>query len=530
MGMAFGSPGNNFREVLEPVDHTIHDLRFGQSLASDRIRLNLAYHLSLFENEATSVVADNPLTAADHPAQGSSRGRVGLAPSSVAQGFTAAASASLPRRTRLNGTVSYSWRRQDEPFLPYTINTAIDASAQPISPRGLDGQVRTTLVSVSGSIQPVRQLSITGRYRTFDFADHTPRVVLPVRVLSDRVLATGEFVPQRYPHRRHNAGLDGRWRLGAPLTLRAGYDWERWERSRDVRDVGTTNEHIPRLALDLILHDRIHARGSFEHSNRRGDGYAIHPADTELATLRRFDLADRDRRRVRASIDLLPWDAVDIALSYELGRRRYPDSLHGLQAEGERSVTVDLGWTLGTGLNVHATYARESFDARQQSRYRAPPAQLENESFDWVGITDERVRTIGAGATARLIPGKLDLTASLARSRGHVQMLAFNPTPPSGGTSEQHASATAADLPEIGHTLTPVEGTLRYRLSETWVTALRFTQDGFRRNDFRVDGLTPATGSDLFLGDGLSSYSARLFTLTVEYRPWMLGARTPPLQ
>jgi len=66
-GMPFGSPGNNFYEVLQPIKQTIHDFRLQGTWAREQWQLQFGYVLSVFENDLTRVQADNPcfgLTAA----------------------------------------------------------------------------------------------------------------------------------------------------------------------------------------------------------------------------------------------------------------------------------------------------------------------------------------------------------------------------------------------------------------------------------------------------------------------------------
>jgi Putative outer membrane beta-barrel porin, MtrB/PioB len=46
--VAYGSPGNNFLEVVQPIDQTITDIRFKATLAYERWQLQAAYTFSLF--------------------------------------------------------------------------------------------------------------------------------------------------------------------------------------------------------------------------------------------------------------------------------------------------------------------------------------------------------------------------------------------------------------------------------------------------------------------------------------------------
>src|SRR5512141_2925025 len=73
MGMAFGSPGSNLREILEPIDQTMQDLKFTEGYSSPTFQILGTYDFSLFHNGFTSVTSDNPLLTVDAATTGSSR-------------------------------------------------------------------------------------------------------------------------------------------------------------------------------------------------------------------------------------------------------------------------------------------------------------------------------------------------------------------------------------------------------------------------------------------------------------------------
>ncbi len=67
MGMAFGSPGNNFFEVLQPIDQTIHELKLQATWAKEQWQLQFVYTLSIFENDLPFMRADNPCASTTAP-------------------------------------------------------------------------------------------------------------------------------------------------------------------------------------------------------------------------------------------------------------------------------------------------------------------------------------------------------------------------------------------------------------------------------------------------------------------------------
>src|SRR5262249_54065422 len=59
-GVPFGSPGNNFFEVLQRIHQTIHDFRSTATWVGDGWQIQLAYALSVFDNALNATIADNP--------------------------------------------------------------------------------------------------------------------------------------------------------------------------------------------------------------------------------------------------------------------------------------------------------------------------------------------------------------------------------------------------------------------------------------------------------------------------------------
>jgi hypothetical protein len=229
MGMAFGSPGNNLREINEPIDQTMQDIKFTDSYATDRFQILGSYDLSLFSNNYTSVTSDNPLLVTDNATAGSSRGRTSLAPTNHAHTGTLSAAVNLPYRTRINANGTYSLWVQDEPFIPVTINSAIVKPAGTL-PESLGGHSGTSMFNLSGVSRPINPLTLSARFRTFTFRDKVDADTLPFMIVNDRSISAG-VERESLPFTRRNADAAATWRvtqLPLPVTLAAGYAWERW--------------------------------------------------------------------------------------------------------------------------------------------------------------------------------------------------------------------------------------------------------------------------------------------------------------
>jgi hypothetical protein len=121
-GASFGF--SNDVEVALPYDSLTRDVNGGAEWTNGRTMFRLSYDGSWFDNAAETLVWDSPLRL-DDSATAPGRGRMALWPSNSAQTVTAAGFAKFARRTQLTGAVSYGFRRNDEPLLPFTINSAL---------------------------------------------------------------------------------------------------------------------------------------------------------------------------------------------------------------------------------------------------------------------------------------------------------------------------------------------------------------------------------------------------------------------
>ena len=521
LGVAFGSPGSNFREVLEPIDQTVQSLRFTQGFARRRVQAVLSYEFSRFSNGLTSVTADNPLRTTDSPTLGAVQGRVALPPTNLAHTVVGTGSLGLPKSTRITGTLSLSWRKQNELLLPPTINSAIVVPNLDQFPERLGGDVRTTLVNVSASSRPVTHLTLAGRFRHFEQSDHTEEVVLPARVSNDRTLSVSEQDRHHFPHAKTNAELGGTWRFNFPVSLMAGWLFERWERQRVIRNARHTNEHSARVALSTNPLDWFQARASFIKSWRRVVGDYLTLTEDQPEGFRRFDQSDRNRDKWEVQAELSPVDQISFGGIFVTGRSDYPDAVFGLQRERNFLAAGDLAWTPISRLTVGVNYTRETFKSQQRSRYREP-SQLANPTYDWVSNNDDFIDTFGASVTAEVLPGRLEVGGNIEVAKSRLVNQAFNPTTPAGGTASQNTSAQATDWPDITQKWIPASGWARYRVSDDWAATVQFIYDRFDKVDFRTDGLKPATGADIFLGNDYRNYRASFLTMSISYRPRLL--------
>ena len=136
-GMAFGSPGGNALEVLQPIEQTIHDFRLRGTWATERWQLQASYVMSVFVNDLSYVRADNPCQptpaiiapcAAGDTGTTKQFGTVSLPPNNMAHTFSLQGGVNLPMRTRISSNFTYGLRLQNDDFLPQTSTNGLPAT------------------------------------------------------------------------------------------------------------------------------------------------------------------------------------------------------------------------------------------------------------------------------------------------------------------------------------------------------------------------------------------------------------------
>lgn len=566
VGLAFGSPGNQAAEVPVPIENTTYGVHVNAGYAGKGYQLQLGYDLSIFDQEITSFRVDNPCWPVTTPgaalptacgnsstATAPETGQGSRFPGNWATGITLAGGVNLPMRTRLTGSFSYSWRFQDENFLPFTINPTLAANptivtAQGNLPGNLDGQVNILRFNLAATSRLTDDLTGTANFRVYDYQDNTPSIPFTAYVEDDRSIQSGASLNERarlarrYPYTKYNAGADLRYQLFDPLTVKVAFGWERWVRSADLltvdpalvepggasvlnvpREVATTNEYTPKVMLDYTPLDWLLFRLSYSWSQRDGTDY-LQASEEQLALLRKYSMADRTQNRVDFLANIMAMENVTFTPTFSYRDDDYGDSQYGLTDAKDWSAGVDVSWRPLGWLSVYGGYLYEEVDSNSRSKFRTPSGGgiFNNPTYDWVSETTDRFNTFRVGADATIIPKRLEGGLNFNYSMGQTIMNTFNPQTPTGGGA-QDANAVAEDFPGIQTTLSQLNVFLRYWITDHFTAKINYSFEKWNQSDFRFDNLqpfnfpNPNTGDTIFLGMDPENYTAQWITLSVGY-------------
>ena len=540
--LAFGSPGNQFMEVLEPVDQQIHDFRVKYSMARENFQFQIGYGLSIFRNEFDRVLAANPCFGpAASPCGGTDTvpsGQISLPPDNQAHSINLAAGMNLPMRTRLTANINYSVHLQNDEFLPHTINqTVLNAPANAADLRlpqdSLNGNVQTVLVNLMATSRPLPKLTLSGKYRYYDMFDVSDTIHFNRTVVNDRSVGPSRRAG-RWDYSKQNAELGARYQLLPELNVGTAVGWERWDRNfhREVQD---SDEFYAKATVDVTPYDWLLVRGTYRPSFRRISGYDTHAhadhtvnedgaaaAQGQSVLLRKFDEGERNEQRFDLFVQLTPFEGVTITPS---GSYRYDDYINsklGLQEETSYSLGVDVTWSPHERFAFSVGYVHDHTNQKMRSRSRpvTGTTTFDFKDFEWVSNIKDTYDTIYAGVKMIVLPGVLDWSvgANYATSVGRLNT--YNPVVPASGTAAQDAAATAMPFPATEDQLIRLDASVSYHFWKQWTATFGYAFESFQKNDWRTDRLMPfQPGSTaIWLGDDDRNYTAHIVGVRLGYR------------
>ena len=520
-GSLFGpSPGNyNITELAEPISYNTHNIELGSEYAGNGWSLGLKYNGSLFYNNNSTLIWDNPLnrsglgSACTDSARYSStlstgldanrgpcRGQLDLYPSNQAHTFTLSGTASLPLKTQFMGTMSYGFRLQDDSFLPFTINSQI---TQPSLPRSsLNGDVRPLMINATLVNRSIERLNLKAYYRFYDLNNHTKSAFFPQGIVINDQAGTvasptcnpicpdadHQTIPYQYS--KNNIGLEAGYDITRWLAAKFAYGYERMHRSG--LDVRNSNEHTIGPTFDVKPSSWMLFRASYKHSWRDAPNY-------DLADQRFFE-AKRNRDKVSLFSEITPWETLSLHAGFEFTGESYPDTTFGTQNDFNYSPSVGLIYAPADWIKFFADYNWDRYDWRLDARSASA----------WTSRGREKINTFSLGTDVEIIRNLLGIRLQYGFSDALSQVFA----------SGNPGANAATNYPSVINRWHEVLARLEYQVHKNIAVNLGYYYNGYKSKDYGVDIMKVWMGDvdtganvqrSIFLGDQLKgSYMAHI--------------------
>jgi MtrB/PioB family decaheme-associated outer membrane protein len=480
-GASFGFSNDN--EVALPYRSRTNDLDVGLEWTNNRSMFRAAYNGSWFDNQAEPLVWDNPLaltdSAIDDGDSAPGHGRMALWPSNSWQTISAAGYTKFARRTQLTGSLALGWASNDEPLLPFTINTQLP---QIPLPRDTADASATTVATTIGLVsRPEDDWRFSTRFRRYDYNNDLPDT--PIQEFISYDTSVGESTtggPLQHAYARNTFDADATWTGLGPVALTVAYTNN--YNSYDFRIFESTNEHVLQLKADSASFGYVNFRARYEYGNRSGSGLdeASLIQIGEQPALRHYDVANRTRNRFVGQVDASPVEALTLSFSGGFGSDDFDDSYFGLQDAGFRNVTLSADYMTPNGFGVGGSYDYERYSGLSRSRSASPGTQANDPNRDWTVDSTERVHYYSIYATPPRIGANTEVRIAYeyAKARGNhfyeVGPALATPTFPS-------------QLPETFNKLQDFRLDVRYRFSRQLVGMLSYVYEPSRIFDFAFD-------------------------------------------
>lgn len=515
---------SNVVEIPEDINQQIVTGEAKLSYVKKRLVLEASGGLEGFINEVDALIVDNPRIASDSTI-GSSRGRLDLYPDNRTVRGALRAGLELPHHSVFNAYAGISETKQDDRFLPYTINSALPVFALP-SP---DAHAKAVTVTQDYRLHssPSRFLNTTLRFRRNDYENKTAFHTFPAEILYDQSVVVGDIENERFEYARSTGGLDLDLTPVSRLVLggTAEYTW----RTRSIREVTKDKE----LAFEghVNYHPSISGlvlEGRYRHGDRRLNHTPIAELadEGEQPNLRRFDVGDRNQDWGRARLGFQPNGRSDISAYYEYIRNKYEDQrLDGIGAiasptdtigqlglldETRRNVGANLSYELTKQITLRGGVGYSKLYTNQRSR-TSPATVTQVADSTWQARIVDRFVFGNAAVEWRPKADRLSFGATWELER----------TPTSYDLSSIGLRPPAQDLPstEYRRMGAGVEGW--YQLEKgTTSLGVRWNWEEFHVQDFQasvIPLLYPAVNPTiLFMADNFRDYRAHILSVMLR--------------
>ncbi len=258
----------------------------GTSPWGQKFNALVGYNGSYYRDDFASYTVQNPFcnsagTICDQNSK--PLARMSTPPSNDANGVTGTVGMDLPLNSRYMGTIGYTGMRQNDQFLPFSINPVTlstgqqGASLSSLPAQSLNGQINTILVNNVVTTQINPNLKTKFGYRYYEYDNQTPQITIADWVITDAASAKGTTInygpvnPLMVGYIRQNGVAQVDWRPFNTLNIGSAYNYEHFDFTRF--DASSTSENGGKIFADWKPERWVTFRGSASYGERRAGVY-----------------------------------------------------------------------------------------------------------------------------------------------------------------------------------------------------------------------------------------------------------------
>lgn len=591
-GFGVNGPGRGLF-LPEPINSSTYQYEAGIAYVGKGTYLNVGYIGSTYVNDVNLWTAENPF---QNNSMIGNIARLTGAPDNRMDQFNASGGYSFTPRTKLVLAGSYTRLTQNEDFhVSYP-------SVYLIPEESARAKVLNTTLSARLTSRPLANLSLNVAYRYDNRDNRTPSELFVVPAADNgNTNANGNtsfrtFVNDPYDRRSQRFNLDGDYALGNGDNIGIGYEWQDLKHSgHGLIPLPATSNRESSLRLDYrsSFSERWNGQLAFAHSERRirggyhegnplpltpvipedvaalvaagkvvyangrysyptGSNYIFMAADPLMSGFRMFFVADRNRDKLRGSVNYQASESLALDAILDYSEDRYLNADYGLKRSKNLSLTLDGSYAASENLSFNAYYTYEDIEAKmnQQAILRGVVSNPEvvgapastvliaaNTATECVGSSlpigtpnqywldpcrawamqqADRIDTVGMSLRAKgMFGGKFELVGDFVYSRAKSPISFTGGTYNSNGVRNVYYSAESP--PDITNDMVELRIAGTYSLDKNAAVRVSYLGRRLHSADFQLDAYTNPTAFQSFLGTGMTSPDYTVHVLGVSY-------------
>lgn len=534
-GGSFGF--NNATEFPEPIDYDTTGAEISGEWSTQKGGLRFGYRHSTFENNISTVIWDNPFRATDSTdpnaytapsastVNGSALGFADLAADNEAGLFFLSGRGKFAGSWWAHGSFSYNTMTQDEPLLPYTLNSSIQGinfdgslfdptNAANLPARNADNKAVVTNLTAEVGSDLGSAFDLKFRYRYYDYDNKSKRIAFPGYVRFHAVWEDIGRITVPFSYTKTDAGAEVGWDVSKSTRVALSFNRESWDRT--FREIETSDEDVLRLTVDSRPTPWLTLRGRYDTGDRSISHYEVEAqehsfldpgAPNNLPGLRKFDEAARKLDAYDFQAQATPGSAWSFSLGLNGRKEDYDESEFGLIDDQIDQYHFEIGYTPGEDLNFFLFGQRSDRDVFQRSRQSGATPST-NPADDWQVDFEEITDTWGLGLNAKLAERwASEVSANWSKSDGKGDFFS-----PPGGTPN---TAVSFDNYEDIELLTLL-GRLDYRVGKHYTVGLWYRYEDYTIDSFIFQGLRNYLPGILLLNANNFDYQADIYGLDLK--------------
>jgi len=541
-------------ELPEDINYWTNLVQIGTEYATHNWGVQGGYIGSFFENGTPAMFWDNPFRFSNETITTPLTGRRASYPDNKANYLTFAGMYNFSKYFHFTASVTPGWLSQNQAFLPYTTNTAINTcgatanqacdTTAVLPQTSLQGQKQTIAMNFTLVSNIIKALELKANFRDYDYINNTP--VLSLTPVQGDAAAPVANENTAWAFIRKNLELTGDYFFGKHSSVKFGYEAE-WMNRTD-RDVSHSLDNSLFGAVDWSPTKELLVRVSYRHSDRNPNVYqddeASDPstgADVACSNTsdvsftadqrcnRRFDEAARLLNRGDALIQYSPFERLTVsafggilqnnynrpggsnsptALNFLTGAAATTDPyyLYGVLKDISDTYGGDLDYSITPDVTFFAEYSHERYYKRMISRYRTPTtgvqtiltcAGCDSANNDWESVSREPVDIYSTGFDTYW-GKKISLSTyySLSATKGTVDSRALGDPSVLAGTNQFLLLGTnaAVNYPETVNRLHDIGVIFKYKVTEHFTPRVEYHYQQWDNKDYQTSEMTQYMG------------------------------------